>query len=63
GLELRGADGVFSLPDWSDVPGAYGRALDALLASARTGVPDPRGAEFGARLTEILAEAEAQLPD
>ncbi|MFD4135566.1 Gfo/Idh/MocA family protein [Streptomyces goshikiensis] len=62
GLELRGADGVFSLPDWSDVPGAYGRALDALLASARTGVPDPRGAEFGARLTEILAEAEAQLP-
>lgn len=63
GLELRGADGVFSLPDWSDVPGAYGRALDALLASARTGVPDPRGAEFGARLTEILAEAQAQLPD
>ncbi|MFE3992390.1 Gfo/Idh/MocA family protein [Streptomyces goshikiensis] len=63
GLELRGADGVFSLPDWNDVPGAYGRALDALLASARTGVPDPRGAEFGARLTEILAQAQAQLPD
>lgn len=62
GLELRGAEGVFSLPDWSDVPGAYGRALDALLDAARTGVPDPRGAEFGARLTEILAEAERQLP-
>ncbi|MFJ6795641.1 Gfo/Idh/MocA family protein [Streptomyces sp. NPDC091268] len=62
GLELRGADGVFALPDWSDVPGAYGRALDALLAAARTGVPDPRGADFGARLTEILAQAEAQLP-
>ncbi|RSS56175.1 gfo/Idh/MocA family oxidoreductase [Streptomyces sp. WAC07061] len=62
GLELRGAEGVFSLPDWSDVPGAYGRALDALLDAARTGVPDPRGAEFGARLTEILAEAEGQLP-
>ncbi|WP_405980971.1 Gfo/Idh/MocA family protein [Streptomyces sp. NBC_00158] len=62
GVELRGAEGVFSLPDWSDVPGAYGRALDALLDAARTGVPDPRGAEFGARLTEILAEAEGQLP-
>ncbi|MFD9357510.1 Gfo/Idh/MocA family protein [Streptomyces sp. NPDC060031] len=62
GLELRGAAGVFGLPDWSDVPGAYGRALDALLAAARTGVPDPRGAAFGARLTEILAEAESQLP-
>jgi predicted dehydrogenase len=61
GLELRGAEGVFALPGWSDVPGAYGRALDALFTAARTGVPDPRGAEFGARLTEILAEAEAQI--
>ncbi|MFD9574742.1 Gfo/Idh/MocA family protein [Streptomyces sp. NPDC059982] len=61
GLELRGAEGVFALPDWSDVPGAYGRALDALLTAARTGVPDPRGALFGARLTEILVEAEGQL--
>lgn len=62
GLELRGAEGVFSLPNWTDVPGAYGRALDALLTAARTGVADPRDAEFAARLTEILAEAEAQLP-
>lgn len=62
GLEVRGTAGVFGLPEWSDVPGAYGRALDALLASARTGVPDVRGAEFGARLTEILAEADGQLP-
>ncbi|MEU8776162.1 Gfo/Idh/MocA family oxidoreductase [Streptomyces sp. NPDC048606] len=61
GLELRGAEGVFSLPDWTDVPGAYGRALDALLTAARTGVADPRDAAFGARLTEILARAEAQL--
>ncbi|MFF4493358.1 Gfo/Idh/MocA family protein [Streptomyces sp. NPDC001546] len=61
GLELRGAEGVFALPGWSDVPGAYGRALDAVLTAARTGVPDPRGAEFGARLTEILTEAESQL--
>ncbi|MGW5850361.1 Gfo/Idh/MocA family protein [Streptomyces sp. NPDC055254] len=63
GLELRGAEGVYALPGWSDVPGAYGRALDALLDAARTGVPDPRGAEFGARLTEILAQAQAQLPE
>ncbi|MFF0214843.1 Gfo/Idh/MocA family protein [Streptomyces vinaceus] len=64
GLELRGAEGVFSLPNWTDVPGAYGRALDALLTAARTGVADSRDAEFAARLTEILAEAEAeaQLP-
>ncbi|UQX04941.1 Gfo/Idh/MocA family oxidoreductase [Streptomyces sp. RerS4] len=61
GLELRGAEGVFALPDWSDVPGAYGRALDALLTAARTGVADPRDAAFGARLTEILERAEAQL--
>lgn len=52
---------MFALPDWSDVPGAYGRALDAVLTAARTGVPDPCGAEFGARLTEILAQAEAEL--
>lgn len=58
GLELRGTAGVFGLPDWSDVPAAYGRALDALLTAARTKVPDPRDAAFGARLTEILAEAE-----
>ncbi|MEU8840752.1 Gfo/Idh/MocA family oxidoreductase [Streptomyces roseus] len=62
GLELRGAEGVFSLPDWTDVPGAYGRALDALLTAARTGVADLRDAQFAARLTEILAEAESQLP-
>ncbi|MER5934666.1 Gfo/Idh/MocA family oxidoreductase [Streptomyces sp. NPDC002054] len=61
GLELRGSEGVFTLPDWGDVPGAYGRALDALLTAARTGVPDPRGAAFGLRLTEILAEAEGSL--
>ncbi|MFF5443497.1 Gfo/Idh/MocA family protein [Streptomyces sp. NPDC012888] len=61
GLEVRGTEGVFRMPDWGDVPGAYGRALDALLDSARTGVPDPRGAAFGLRLTELLAAAEAQL--
>lgn len=62
GLQLRGAEGVYELPDWTDVPDAYGRALDALLTAARTGVPDARDAEFGARLTQILAEAESQLP-
>lgn len=61
GLQLRGTEGVFDLPEWSDVPGAYGRALDALLAAARSGVPDARDAGFGLRLTEILAEAERRL--
>ncbi|MER7763876.1 Gfo/Idh/MocA family oxidoreductase [Streptomyces sp. NPDC097619] len=61
GLELRGTHGVTTLPDWEDVPGAYGRAVDALLTAVRTGTPDPRDAAFGLRLTEILAEAEAAL--
>ncbi|MFI8099741.1 Gfo/Idh/MocA family protein [Streptomyces sp. NPDC086023] len=61
GVELRGTPGIASLPDWSDVPGAYGRALDALLESARTGVPHPCDTGFGLRLTELLVEAEAQL--
>lgn len=61
GIELRGTHGVVTLPDWTDVPGAFGRALDALLTAARTGTPDPRDATFGLRLTELLAEAEAQL--
>lgn len=63
GLELRGTEGVHTMPGWNDVPGAYGRALDALLTAARTGVADPCDAEFGARVTEVLAKAEGQLPE
>ncbi|WP_424214083.1 Gfo/Idh/MocA family protein [Streptomyces sp. BI20] len=63
GVEVRGTEGVFTLPDWNDVPGAFGRALEALLVAARTGTPDPRDARFGLRLTEILAAAESSLAD
>ncbi|WP_030196638.1 Gfo/Idh/MocA family protein [Streptomyces sp. NRRL S-87] len=61
GVELRGLPGIAALPDWTDVPGAYGRALDALLHAARTGDPHPCDASFGLRLTELLAQAEEQL--
>ncbi|MEV6683122.1 Gfo/Idh/MocA family oxidoreductase [Streptomyces erythrochromogenes] len=61
GLELRGTEGVHALPDWNNVLNAYERALDSLLTAARTGTPDPRDAEFGARMTELLAEAQASL--
>ncbi|WP_373299024.1 Gfo/Idh/MocA family protein [Streptomyces toxytricini] len=61
GLELRGAEGIHSLPNWTDVPAAYGRAVDALLTAAETGTPDACDARFGLRLTELLAEAEERL--
>ncbi|MCB5169293.1 Gfo/Idh/MocA family oxidoreductase [Streptomyces bambusae] len=62
GIELRGVHGTASLPDWTDVPTAFRRALDALLSAARTGTPSPCDAAFALRLTELLAEAESQLP-
>ncbi|WP_455361892.1 Gfo/Idh/MocA family protein [Streptomyces sp. SYSU K21746] len=61
GIELRGERGVAVLPEWRDVPGAFGRAVDALLESARTGVPHACDLRFGRRVTEILARAEAQV--
>ncbi|MEV6123379.1 Gfo/Idh/MocA family oxidoreductase [Streptomyces sp. NPDC052077] len=62
-LELRGLAGVTRLPadPGEGVEPAYLRAVDALLASARTGTPHPCDAAFGLRITEILAEAEALL--
>ncbi|MDG4865865.1 Gfo/Idh/MocA family oxidoreductase, partial [Streptomyces sp. T-3] len=58
-VELRGEGGVAVLPEvWGEGPlDAYGRAVDALLASARSGVPHPCDVRFGLRVTEILAEA------
>ncbi|GCB43426.1 Gfo/Idh/MocA family protein [Streptomyces sp. NL15-2K] len=58
-LELRGEAGVTLLPDSPEglLP-AVTRAADALLASARTGLPHPCDAAFGLRVTEILAAAE-----
>ncbi|MER7174614.1 Gfo/Idh/MocA family protein [Streptomyces mesophilus] len=61
--ELRGAHGITELPEvWGDGPlASYGTAIDALLESVRTGEPHPCDVRFGARVTEILARAEAAL--
>ncbi|GAA2417126.1 Gfo/Idh/MocA family oxidoreductase [Streptomyces glaucosporus] len=61
-VELRGTAGVVTLPErGSDAVTALGHAVDALLASARTGEPHPCDIRFGVRVTEILAAAEARL--
>ncbi|WP_121842889.1 gfo/Idh/MocA family oxidoreductase, partial [Streptomyces sp. S5] len=60
-IALYGEHGTVEPPRWGESVTAYGAALDALLEAARTGRPHPCDAAFGARLTEILAEAQAQL--
>ncbi|MGW0733224.1 Gfo/Idh/MocA family protein [Streptomyces sp. NPDC002851] len=62
-VELRGDAGVAQLPEvWGDGPAdSYGRAVDALLDSADTGIPHPCDVRFGLRVTEILTEAEGVL--
>ncbi|MGW3286418.1 Gfo/Idh/MocA family protein [Streptomyces sp. NPDC001002] len=61
-VELRGEAGVTHFPDSSVGPvEALVRAADALIASAADGQPHPCDAEFGLRVTEILAEAESLL--
>ena len=58
-VELRGEHGVARMPEGGeDGVAALGRAVDALLRSARTGRPDACDARFGLRLVEILAAAE-----
>ncbi len=61
-IELVGETGTVALPAWGDAVGSFDAAVDALLESVRTGRPHSCGVPFGLRLTEILAEAEAQLP-
>lgn len=62
-VELRGEHGVTVLPDGSgdEVTVTLGRAADALLEAAESGVPDARDAGFALRVTEILEEAEGVL--
>lgn len=61
-IELRGTTGVHPLPDqWGAAVDSFGTAIDALLEAARTGTPHPCDARFGLRVTEILAEADAQV--
>ncbi|SFC70492.1 Gfo/Idh/MocA family protein [Streptomyces aidingensis] len=61
--ELHGVEGISTLPAREDneVLPAYGRAVDALLATVETGEPHPCDVRFAARVTEILAAAEAAL--
>ncbi|MFJ3584069.1 Gfo/Idh/MocA family protein [Streptomyces sp. NPDC090127] len=59
-LTLYGERGRSALPSWDGAVDAFGRALDALLEASRTGTPHPCDATFGARLTEILTQAEEQ---
>lgn len=61
-VELRGDAGVTVLPTSSEgiVP-VLGRAVDALLTAAGTGVPHVCDAEFALRVTRVLAAAETLL--
>ncbi|MFF7362987.1 Gfo/Idh/MocA family oxidoreductase [Streptomyces sp. NPDC008125] len=60
-IELRGEHGVATLPRWGSALDAFAGAVDALAEAVRTGEPHPCDVRFGTRLTELLAEAEAQL--
>ncbi|MFJ8307816.1 MULTISPECIES: Gfo/Idh/MocA family protein [unclassified Streptomyces] len=58
---VLGEAGAAVMPGWSGALDAFGAAVDALLDAARTGVPHPCDARYGARVTELLAQAEEQL--
>ncbi|MGO4634828.1 Gfo/Idh/MocA family protein [Streptomyces sp. 2RAF24] len=57
-LSLYGKRGRVTMPGWDGALGAFGGAVDALLEAVRSGEPHACDVRFGARLTEILAEAE-----
>ncbi|MET7648949.1 Gfo/Idh/MocA family oxidoreductase [Streptomyces sp. NPDC005426] len=57
---LKGEHGVAALPRWDGAVEAFAAAVDALIASVHTGEAHPCDVRFGLRLTELLAEAEAQ---
>ncbi|MET9955536.1 Gfo/Idh/MocA family oxidoreductase [Streptomyces sp. NPDC006339] len=58
-LSLYGERGRATMPGWDGALDAFAGAVDALLEAIRTGEPHACDVRFGARLTEILAEAEA----
>ncbi|WAL70538.1 Gfo/Idh/MocA family oxidoreductase [Kitasatospora sp. YST-16] len=61
-VELRGTAGVTTLPGRDEHPtAAFARALDGLLASAKSGEPHPCDIRFGRQVVEVLAAAEEQL--
>lgn len=57
-LSLYGERGRVTMPGWDGALDAFGGAVDALLEAIRSGEPHACDVRFGARLTEILAEAE-----
>ncbi|MEU8622158.1 Gfo/Idh/MocA family oxidoreductase [Streptomyces sp. NPDC048623] len=58
-LSVYGEHGKAVMPHWDGALDAFGAAVDALLESVRTGRAHACDVRFGARLTEILAEAES----
>jgi predicted dehydrogenase len=59
---FRGEAGTVSMPTrGAPAVTCLGHAIDALLASARTGVPHACDVRFGLRVVEILVEAERLL--
>lgn len=61
-VQLNGEHGTASLPAERGAPvAAFEAAIDGLLEAVRTGRPHDCDVRFGARLTEILADAEAQV--
>ncbi|MFF8292623.1 Gfo/Idh/MocA family protein [Streptomyces sp. NPDC016309] len=58
GVTLYGDHGRAEMPSWADAVGAFGTAVDALLAAVRSGRAHACDARFGLRVTEILAAAE-----
>ncbi|MEW2069883.1 Gfo/Idh/MocA family oxidoreductase [Streptomyces sp. NPDC007346] len=60
-IELRGEHGTAEIPRWDGAQAALRGAVDALAEAVRTGVPHACDARFGLRLTELLAQAEAQV--
>ncbi|WP_329140683.1 Gfo/Idh/MocA family oxidoreductase [Streptomyces sp. NBC_01476] len=61
-IEFRGTHGVATYPEGVSGPAteSFGHAIDTLIAAVAGG-PNPCDARFGARVTEILAAAEAGL--
>ncbi|MET9499151.1 Gfo/Idh/MocA family oxidoreductase [Streptomyces sp. NPDC006552] len=60
-VELRGPDGVFTMPAGGAAQESFAAAVDVLREAARTGAAAPCDARFGLRLTEILAAAERSM--
>ncbi|MEU5951323.1 Gfo/Idh/MocA family oxidoreductase [Streptomyces sp. NPDC047525] len=61
-VELRGEAGIALMPSGGGALDAFGSAVGALVDSVRSGQPHACDVRFGLRVTEILAQAEEQLP-